>query len=336
MALDLDLEWEEPGWQKAIALIAPGTEIPVERFFAILGSTDEEEALEAALALEARGVGLNVSHLPQYTIGQLGDRLGKEAALVRAGAIPEGLSSDDPLKMYWNDLNRLSRLTEEQAQELLSTDQDANRLTEGLLWLVAQEAPNYVGQGVLLLDLMQEGAMGLMSAAESLEAPVLPNALWHIRQAMARAVALHYLVSGEAQRLLASVRAYQKADRRLLERLGRNPGPKELAMELGKSVEDVQQIAKMVSDAADVARRQAPQEPEKEPESVEDSAYFQLRAQVEELLSRLEPMDQKLLQMRFGLDGQKPKTQAETAVALGITLVQLQTREAQAMALLRQ
>ncbi len=335
MTLDLELELEEPGWRKAIDLMAPGTEIPVERFFAILGSADEEEAMQAALALELRGVGLDVSHLPQYTIGQLGQRLMQEAALVRAGAIPEGLKSDDPLKMYCNDLNRLRRISEEEARQLLGRG-DLNGLTEGLLWLVAKEAPNYAGQGVLLLDLMQEGAMGLMSAAPNLEAPLLSCAVWHIRQAMARAVALHYLVSGEAQRLLASVRAYQKADRRLLERLGRNPGPEELALELGKSVEDVQQIAKMVSDAANVARSQAPQEPEKEPESVEDSAYFQLRAQVEELLSRLEPMDQKLLQLRFGLDGQKPKSQAEAAVELGISLVQLQTREAQAMALLRQ
>ena len=230
--MELDLEWQEPGWRRVLEGIPRGTEIPVERFFAILGSVDEEEAREAALCLEERGVGLDVSHLPQSGSGALLQRLTLEAELVREGRLPGGLEGGDPLRLYWQELEQLPRLTEAQARESLSRGENPNRLTEGLLWLVAQEAPAFAGQGVLLLDLMQEGAMGLMGAMEDAGENVLERARWHVRQAMARAVALQYMVSGEAQRLLASVRAYQQADRRLLERLGRKPGPEELAQEL--------------------------------------------------------------------------------------------------------
>ena len=116
---------------------------------------------------------------------------------------------------------------------------------------------------------------------------------WHVRQAMARAVALQYLSTGEAQRLVAAMRAYQQADRRLLERLGRNPGPEELAQELGKPVTEVLALGNMVRDAA--AAPKESREPAQEVEKVEDTAYFQLRTRVEELLSVLEEVDQALL-----------------------------------------
>lgn len=333
--MELDLEWQEPGWRRVLEGIPRGTEIPVERFFAILGSVDEEEAREAALCLEERGVGLDVSHLPQSGSGALLQRLTLEAELVREGRLPGGLEGGDPLRLYWQELEQLPRLTETQARESLSRGENPNRLTEGLLWLVAQEAPAFAGQGVLLLDLMQEGAMGLMGAVEDAGENVLERARWHVRQAMARAVALQYMVSGEAQRLLASVRAYQQADRRLLERLGRNPGPEELAQELGMTVEEAQSLGKMVRDAAAALRREPKPEPEAEPEKVEDSDYFQLRSQVEELLSCLEPEDRKILVLRFGLNGKPPKSQEETASLMGLSLTELQGREQAAMALLR-
>lgn len=336
MDLNLEFEWREPGWQRVLAGIPRGSEIPVERFFAMLGSVDEEEARQAAMALENRGVGLNVSHLPLSAKGALAQRLAREAELARKGGLPGDLEPGDPLRLYWQELEAMPRLDEEAAQAAMASGDDPNRLTEGLLWLVAQEAMAFAGQGVLLLDLMQEGAMGLMGAMALLREDVVESARWHVRQAMARAVALQYLASGEAERLLASVRAYQQADRRLLERLGRNPGPEELAQELGKSVAEVLEIGKMVRDAADTAQREPMPEREEEPQKIEDTAYFQLRAQVEELLSRLSPEDQKLLKLRFGLDGQPPQSQADAARTLGISPEALSAREQAAMALLRE
>lgn len=332
--MELDLEWQEPGWRRVLEGMSRGTEIPVERFFAILGSVDEEEAREAALCLEERGIGLDVSHLPQSGSGALAQRLSLEAELVREGRLPGALEAGDPLRLYWRELESLPHMTEAQVQEGLGRGENLNRITEGLLWLVAEEAPAFAGQGVLLLDLMQEGAMGLMGAMEDSDGDILSRARWHVRQAMARAVALQYMVSGEAQRLLASVRAYQRADRRLLERLGRNPGPEELAQELSMTVEEVQSLGKMVRDAA-AARRREP-EPEAEPEKIEDSDYFQLRSQVEELLSCLDPEARKILTVRFGLNGKPPMSQEAAANFLGLSLGELLQKEQAAMALLRQ
>ena len=188
------------------------------------------------------------------------------------------MASGDPLRLYWQELEALPRLNSLDARELANGGADPNRLTEGLLWLVAQEALDFAGQGVLLLDLMQEGAMGLLQAMEDPGPDPVERGRWHVRQAMARAVALQYLSTGEAQRLVAAMRAYQQADRRLLERLGRNPGPEELAQELGKPVTEVLALGNMVRDAA--AAPKESREPAQEVEKVEDTAYFQLRTRV--------------------------------------------------------
>ena len=90
MGMDLKLEWEEPGWQRMMDSLPRGSVIPAERFFAMLGAVDEEGALEAALTLTARGVGLDVSRLPQGGPGAAGERLAREAELARRGALPKG------------------------------------------------------------------------------------------------------------------------------------------------------------------------------------------------------------------------------------------------------
>lgn len=337
MKLDLDFELEEPGWKRAIACIPSGTEISAQRFFSILGSVDEEEAMEAAMELETRRIGLDVSQLPQWTQGQAAQRLKLEAELSKEGRLPEGLEKDDPLKMYWKELKRVKPLTAQEAKERLDRDGDLNGAIEGLLWLVAEQAPAFAGQGVLLMDLMQEGAMGLMRAMEQPGEDLMDRARWCIRQAMATAVALQYLTSGEADRLMDSMRAYQKADRQLLERLGRNPSVEELAHELGKTPDEAQTLGKMVQEAAKVPKMQPKEEtPEENTESVEDSAYFQLRSRVEELLSALEEKDRELLTIRFGLGGKPPMSQEEAAKALDISLEEEQKRELAAMAFLRQ
>ena len=243
------------------------------------------------------------------------------------------MASGDPLRLYWQELEALPRLNSLDARELTNGGADPNRLTEGLLWLVAQEALDFAGQGVLLLDLMQEGAMGLLQAMEDPGPDPVERGRWHVRQAMARAVALQYLSTGEAQRLVAAMRAYQQADRRLLERLGRNPGPEELAQELGKPVTEVLALGNMVRDAA--AAPKESREPAQEVEKVEDTAYFQLRTRVEELLSVLEEVDQALLKGRFGLDGRPPMSLEETARDLGLDLEEAAERERRAMLALR-
>ncbi len=336
MKLDLELEAQEPGWSRAISCIPAGTDISAQRFFTILGAVDEGEALEAAMALEDRGIGLDVSQLTPTAQGHAAQRLELEAELARAGRLPGGLAPGDPLRQYWSELQNMKPLDEAGAKALLSSQGSSNRLTEGLLWLVTEEAPGFTGQGVLLQDLMQEGALGLMQAMEQPKADILDDARWHIRQAMARTVALQYLVSGEADRLLAAMRAYQQADRRLLNRLGRNPVPEELAQELGKTLTETVALGKMVQGAAQSPVPQPQEQKEEEPEKVEDSAYFQLRSRVEELLSLLDDTDRELLTLRFGLSGKAPQSTEEAARTLGISPEEASEREMAAILRLRQ
>jgi len=144
---------------------------------------------------------------------------------------------------------------------------------------------------------------------------------------------LQYLSTGEAQRLVAAMRAYQQADRRLLERLGRNPGPEELAQEMGKPVTEVLALGNMVRDA--MAAPKAGEEPAQAEDPVEDTAYFQLRTRVEELLSGLEEVEREILKRRFGLDGRKAMSLEETARDMGLDPEEAAAREREAMCALR-
>ena len=147
MALDLELEWQEPGWQRVMDGLPRGSVIPAERFFAMLGAVDEAEALEAALTLTARGVGLDVSRVPRGGHGAAAERLAREAELARQGALPGALEPGDPLRLHWQDLSGLPQLSREEARELAGQGAGPNRLTEGLLWLVLRKRRTLPGKG---------------------------------------------------------------------------------------------------------------------------------------------------------------------------------------------
>ncbi len=339
MTDDFIFDMEEAGVLRIIDTLKPGTEVTAQRFFALLETGDEDEVTEAAMALANRGIGIDITDLPEVAgSGDISHRLALEKALVQEGRLPLGLEAGDPLLLYWKELEKLPHLSEEQAKALWGSDAGKDKLTEGLLYLVAEEAQGLAGRGVLLLDLMQEGALGLISCLEEPGENIIAAARWHIRQSMLRPILVQYLLSGEAQKLLSSLRAYQQADRSLLEKLGRNPSPEELAVELGKAPEEVAMLSKMTTEAAkSPATHQAPeQSPEEQPEAVEDSAYFQLRSRVEELLSSLDETDRQLLSLRFGLDGKPSRSTEEAASLLGLTPEETQKRELAAIVYLRE
>ncbi len=301
----------------------PYKTVSAHQFFAMLDP--EADSLQQLLELERQGIGLDVSALPRGGTGRIGQRLQREANLAARGLLPAGLEEHDPLRLYWQDLEQLPRL------EAPDPRLPRSKQVEGLLYLAAQEMLAFAGQGVLLLDLAQEGAIALMDALEAPH-PTAQSLRWHIRQAMARAVCLHALESGEAGRLLDAVRAYQHADRRLLTRLGRNPTPEELAQELEIPVPEAQRLGKLVQEAT----AQDTEKPaEAEPERVEDTELFRIRAQVDELLEQLDDLDRRILELRFGLAGAAPLSQPDAAKALRLELPELQAREQAAMALLR-
>ena len=330
---------QQPDYLRALDALAPGSTLSAQNFFSLLGEADEDDALEAASALTEKGITIDISSLPELSgKGEIGRRLALEKMLAEEDRLPGGLERDDTLRLYWQELSRLPRLEDGEIAALWKKEEQKGKLTEGLLYLVAEEAPALAGRGVLLLDLMQEGALGLMTALEQPAPLTTAQVRWYIGQAMLRPILLQYLLSGEAQKLMNSLRDYQQADRRLLEKLGRNPLPEELAQELGKSPEETAILSKLAAEAAKApAAASTPEEsPEEAPEAVEDSPYFQLRSRVEELLSSLEDTDRQLLTLRFGLDGKSPRSTAEAAALLGLTTEEAEKRELAAIMQLRE
>ncbi len=337
--MDFVFDQERPDYLRALDTLSPGSTLSAQGFFSLLGEADEDGALEAASALETKGIAIDISSLPELSVsGEVGHRLALERTLAQEDRLPTGLEPQDSLRLYWQELSRLPRLRDAQIASLWGLPGQKDKLTEGLLYLIPEEAPALAGKGVLLLDLMQEGALGLMAALEKDTPLDLAGIRWHIGQAMLRPILLQYLISGEAEKLLSDLREYQQADRRLLEKLGRNPLPEELAQELGKTLEKTVELSKLTAEAAKApAAAPTPEErPEEAAEAVEDSPYFRLRSRVEELLSTLDDTDRQLLTLRFGLDGKPPRSTPEAAVLLHLTPEEAAQRELSAIMRLRE
>lgn len=332
--MKLELDFDNNHRSPDPELIPRGSTVSARRFFSLLTTGSEGEAEEILDMLEERDVLIDLELLPAYAgSGSLGERLALEHRLAREENGLSRLEKSDPLAMYLRELDRLPCLTEEQATAL--GEAGGHGLTEGLMYLVRREAVAMTGRGVLLADLIQEGSLGLMRALEQPEAGLFARIRRCVRQAMARPILLQYLAGGDARRLLEDLHAYNEADRRLLNTLGRNPSLEELAEAMSKTPEQTELLSRMVKDAAKAPAAQKAPEEEEEPESVEDSAYFQLRTTVEELLGLLEETDRRLLSLRFGLEGKAPLSVPEAANALGLTPEEAERREAEAIALLR-
>lgn len=297
--------------------------VSAHQLFAMLDP--EADSLQQLLELERQGISLDVSVLPRGGGGRIGQRLQREADLAARGLLPAGLEEHDPLRLYWQDLEQLPRLEEPDPRL-----PGLGRWKGCCTWL-PRKCWILLGRAFCCWIWPRRAPSPWMDALEAPH-PTTQSLRWHIRQAMARAVCLHALESGEASRLLDAVRAYQQADRRLLTRLGRNPTPEELAQELELPVPEAQRLGKMVQEAT----AQSTEKPEEaEPERVEDTELFRLRAQVDELLEQLEELDRRILELRFGLAGAAPLSQSDAAKALRLELPELQAREQAAMALLR-
>lgn len=285
--------------------------------------------------LTDREVGLDVSGLPRGGYqGAAAERLARESELARRGGLPGALDPGDPLRLHWQDLEALPRLDGQAAQALAGKGAGANRFTEGLLWLVLQEALDFVGQGVLLLDLMQEGAMGLApghgtSGGGSHRTGQVACAAgrWPRRWRCSTCP------PGKHSRLVAAMRAYQQADRAA-------PGAGWTEPRAGGAGPGDGKAGDGGSGAGEHGSRchgcaEAGEEPAQAEDPVEDTAYFQLRTRVEELLSGLEEVEREILKRRFGLDGRKAMSLEETARDMGLDPEEAAAREREAMCALR-
>ena len=335
---DLEFSFEPDPWETFRMSLTMGDTVSASQILTLLEGEDGQTLEDALQELETACVKLDVSDLPKN--GGTGDtavRLKQEAQLVQEGLDPKALEPNDPLRLYLEEVAAVPVCGDEQ---LLAQKGDAaETLTNLGLSRVIQLAQEYVGYGVLLMDLIQEGSLGLWQAIGCYrEGEYAAHRDRWIRFYLARAVILQAHSSGIGQKMRRAMEDYRQVDERLLGELGRNPTLEEIAAELHMSVEEAQTVQRMMNNARmldKAIRPEAEEEDKEEEQSVEDTALFQMRQRIGDLLSGLEETDAKLLNLRFGLEGGKPASPEETGRLLGMTAQEVLAREAAALAKLR-
>ena len=340
----MEFTFEQSPWEQALEALQPGAEMNILTLLSLLEEDDEDAALEALDAMEEKGVALSVRDLPNLpTGGNMALRLRQEAQLVASGKLLTGLEENDPLRLYLEELAATPAAGDIDllALQYLEGDEDAaQKLVTLSLSRVVELATELAGKNVLLLDLIQEGSMGLWQGILHYAGGAFePHRDWWIRQYLHRAVFLQARSGDLGQKLRMGMEDYRDMDQKLLSELGRNPTLEEIAEAMHVTAEEAAVYADMLNMAK--ARRQVddamePKEPEPEDDqAVEDTAYFQMRQRIMELLSVLTPEDAKLLTLRFGLEGGLPLSPEEAGKKLGLTSQEVVMREANALAKLR-
>ena len=340
--IELEYSFEQTPWEAFFSTRQAGDTVFAGKMLALLEGEDGDALEDALQSLEEGGMILSVEDLPRPAItGEAGLRLRREAELVKAGLSPGKLEEGDPLRLYLEELAGLPACGDEQllAERCAAGDERAREpLTNLGLSRVIELAGEYTGFGVLLLDLIQEGSLGLWEAVQSYSGgdyPALRDRM--IRFYMAKAVAVSAWDAGVGRRIRQAMEDYRMVDQRLLGELGRNPTLEEIAEQLHMSPETTRTVKKMLSDANALERAARAAEPEEtqEDQSVENTALFQMRQRIQELLSFLGEEDCKLLKLRFGLEGGLPLSPEETGKRLGLTPEEVLARETAALASLR-
>lgn len=337
-----DISFEKPAWETALETLRPGESLSAAKFLALLETEPDDVVEEALQALEEQNILLDVSQLPEdFGAGDTALRLRREQQLVQQKALLTNLEENDPLRLYLEELSEIPTAGDPQvlAEKFLAGDETAAPLlANAMLYSVVELAASHVGRGVLLMDLIQEGSLGLWQAITAYSGgDFATHCQRSISMAMAKAVILQARANGIGKRMRALMEDYQSVDEQLLSELGRNPTEEEIAEKLHLSLQETGFVKEML----DAARMMARSAPEEEPEdaqedlAVEDTAYFQMRQRIQELLSSLSEKDAKILSLRFGLDGKLPMTPEQTGNAVGLTPEEVVAREAAALAKLR-
>ncbi len=331
---ELEFSFEPTPWERALETLTPGQAMSAAAILTLLEDASDEEVEDSFRDLLDRGISIDLSDLPGTGDGgQAAVRLRRERQLAAGNALERELEDTDPLRVYLEEIRDLPACSDDPTQDRL------NRC----LKKIAETAKTMTGRGVLLLDLMQEGALGLWEAVDGGETDE-DALLWHARQAMAKAVLLQARAGGVGQKMRQAAEDYRAVDERLLTELGRNPTTEEMAEGLHLSPEETEAVAKTLENARLVARAretgQMPKEQEEsqaaeEEQAVEDTAYFHSRQRIAELLADLPEQDARLLGLRFGLEGGLPLSPAETGEKLGLTPEEVVAREAAALGKIR-
>ena len=341
--IDMDISFGDSPWEAWMDRKRYGDSLSAAQLLTFLEEETEEGVEDAFAALEDRGLKLDVTTLPsRQFVGQAALRLRQEEQMAKENMALQDLGPNDPLRLYLEEIASLpsAEETEELLRQAADGDEKAQEILTGAgLRRVAEIAKEITGYGVLLMDLIQEGSMGLWKVVSGFSGGDYPSLRDDaIRQAMARAVTLQARESGVGRKMRQALEDYRAVDQRLLAELGRNPTLEEIAQELHMTPEDAATVKRNLDDARILAQATAPKEeaePEEENQAVEDTAYFQMRQRITELLSVLPEEDARLLSLRFGLDKELPLSPEDTGKRMGLTPQEVVAREAAALARLR-
>ncbi len=268
-------------------------------------------------------------------------------------SIPEGISIDDPVRMYLKEIGRVPLLSADEeitlAKRMEAGDEEAQReLAEANLRLVVSIAKRYVGRGMLFLDLIQEGNLGLIKAVEKFDYnkgyKFSTYATWWIRQAITRAIADQARTIRIPVHMVETINKLIRVSRQLLQQLGREPSPEEIAEAMEISVERVREIMKIAQEPVSLETPIGEEEDSHLGDFIEDqdapapaeaASFMLLKEQLEEVLDTLTEREERVLRLRFGLDDGRARTLEEVGQNFGVTRERIRQIEAKALRKLR-
>ena len=267
--------------------------------------------------------------------------------------VPEGIAIDDPVRMYLKEIGKVPLLSSEEEIQLATKIEQGDerakkKLAEANLRLVVSIAKRYVGRGMLFLDLIQEGNLGLIKAVEKFDYrkgfKFSTYATWWIRQAITRAIADQARTIRIPVHMVETINKLIRVQRQLLQELGRDPYPEEIAKEMDLPVEKVREIQKIAQEPVSLETPIGEEEDSHLGDFIPDddalapaeaAAFTMLKEQLINVLDTLTPREEKVLRLRFGLDDGRARTLEEVGKEFNVTRERIRQIEAKALRKLR-
>ncbi|MBU5433739.1 RNA polymerase sigma factor RpoD [Intestinimonas sp. MSJ-38] len=324
-----------------------------------LDSKQQDKMMEM---LEQMGIGIAVEEedgLPEVPLMDMDDPDLQEIQDIHEEEVPddtvlaEGLAIDDPVRMYLKEIGKVDLLSPDEeielAKRMLEGDEKAKkRLAEANLRLVVSIAKRYVGRGMLFLDLIQEGNLGLIKAVEKFDYTkgykFSTYATWWIRQAITRAIADQARTIRIPVHMVETINKVIRVSRQLLQELGHDPSPEEIADEMGIPADKVREIMKIAQEPVSLETPIGEEEdshlgdfiPDDDaPEPAEVASFTLLKEQLVEVLKTLTPREEKVLRLRFGIEDGRTRTLEEVGKEFNVTRERIRQIEAKALRKLR-